>query len=69
MSSKEPNAPARPDREPPDPDEVARIEDDDDLLDADEIDEAENELGGEPLNGLDKTLADSFPASDPPQAP
>lgn len=68
MRPNDPQAPARPDREPPDPADVARIEategvDDDDRDDEGFVDEDEG------LDALDKTLADSFPASDPPQAP
>ena len=56
MSSSEPNAPARPERQPP---EIVDEESDEaGFLDADEG-----------LDELDKTLADSFPASDPPQPP
>lgn len=51
MSRNDPEAPSRPDREPPDPADVGFVDED------------------EGLDELDKTLADSFPASDPPQAP
>jgi hypothetical protein len=32
-------------------------------------DDSETAISGEPLMGYDKTLADSFPASDPPAQP
>jgi hypothetical protein len=35
----------------------------------DERDESESATSGEPLTGYDKTVADSFPASDPPAQP
>jgi hypothetical protein len=63
------NTPMRPDREPPDPADVARIEATEDLDLDEEIDEGEDADVDDDLKGLDKTLADSFPASDPPQAP
>jgi len=56
------NKPMRPDREPPDPAEVARIDATEELEEIEDDEDAG-------LDELDKTLADSFPASDPPQAP
>ncbi len=57
MRPNDPDLPVRPDHEPID-----------DLDELDEVDEIDDDVDDD-LTGLDKTLADSFPASDPPQAP
>lgn len=70
MRANDPDTPSRPDREPPDPADVARIEATEGLA-GDDLDDEEEQFADEDegLDQLDKTLADSFPASDPPQAP
>ena len=68
MRTNEPNTPMRPDREPPDPVDVARTVSTEGL-DDEEVDYEHFADEDEGLDALDKTLADSFPASDPPQSP
>ena len=63
------NAPIRPDRDAPEPAEPARIDATEEVDLEAEVDDGEDDEEDDGLSGLDKTLADSFPASDPPQAP